>query len=72
VSEPRLPRNTCPAIDSVQESISDALRSLAGLNDELEDLRDANAKLRECAEHWMRRAEQAEDKLNALENARVY
>lgn len=69
-----MPRNTCPAIDSVQESITkaasfadDVMRALEGLNDQLEDLRSANAQLRECAEYWERRAEEAEDKLREME-----
>ena len=75
MKEPRMPRNTCPAIDSVQESITkaasfadDVMRELDGLNDQLEDLRSANAQLRECAEYWKARVEALEDRISELES----
>lgn len=78
--EPTLPRNTCPAIDSVKKRILEAerlarssqspedaehilgciLNTLSGEADSLEELRDANSKLRECAEYWKKMYEESQ------------
>lgn len=73
--EPSLPSNTCPAIDEVQEGIrkaSDAIDEAAdflnGLAKDLEDLRYANSKLRECAEYWQSKYEE----LDAANDEQAY
>lgn len=63
-----LPSNTCPDIDEVIKCIKDAISG--HYNDEstwgwciatLEELRDANTKLRGCAEHYKNELDEAFD-----------
>lgn len=79
--EPEIPGFTCPAIDSLQDSVSDAgqaltratnaidaaMDELRNMPRELEDLRKANDQLRQAAEYWKARAEDAEGEVRRLE-----
>ncbi|MGB0971876.1 MAG: hypothetical protein ACPGVG_13085 [Mycobacterium sp.] len=71
----REPKQTCPAIDTVQHSlgeVADELRALADrlksnryidLVSELEDLRSQNEDLRDWGQGWKDRAEELESEL---------
>lgn len=70
----RLPKHTCPNIDSLIRGGHDFAKSL---EDTLEKLREANSTLRSCAEEWLddlekaqKRIDELESELSALENKR--
>lgn len=62
----RLPRHTCPLIDSVQGQIRSEIECVGTANSicrELEDIREANGSLRCAAEEAREKADSLEDQL---------
>lgn len=62
---PKMPRNTCPAIDDIIEYAKEMRQLADSIISEIEYLRDANSQLRECAEYWQEQAEKFEQELEA-------
>lgn len=65
--EPTMPGHTCPVIDKVKDNIEQAENYLYGLADKMEELRTANAQLRECAEYWQEQYEELKAEMDAAE-----
>lgn len=60
-SAPRVPDETCPAIDNAISEVDSAAAALAAItsrNGLLEELRSANAGLRDLAHYWREAAEE--------------
>ena len=59
-------KHTCPDIDSVQQSISSAVKELDGLDHILEELRDSNDTLRIWGSEQEDRADNLESQLDSV------
>lgn len=61
---------TCPAIDEVISTVADAIRELESVEDKMEDLRKANASLREWGEEQEDRADDTEAQAEEIKELR--
>lgn len=52
MSEPKLPRQTCPAIDDIIKCSENVISMAENIVSDIERLRDANSALREYGEYW--------------------
>lgn len=56
MAAPKMPKNTCPAIDDIIEYAKEMRQLADSIISEIEHLRDANSQLRECAKYWEEQA----------------